>query len=194
MKIFRALLGGVVVTVLAVACGSDSGSSGGSSQFAKCAASNGSGSSSVDEQKCVSCMQNKCSSELNACYGSNFNGGACKDLITCSEKAPDPCNADCTPSSGCISCISGDFASCIQKNCLSDCGSSDSMTTGGTGGSTSAGGFDAGVGSDKTCADLAACCAKATDAQLKSDCQGVAGGKDDQICGLAYPSFSSFCK
>jgi hypothetical protein len=139
-------------------------------------------------------MKSNCSSQLNACYGSNFNGGKCGSFISCAEKASDPCNApSCTPSDDCISCISGDLATCTQSKCQADCGGGD--TNPGTGGAGNTGSGDGGgTGtSTATCADLSTCCGKISDASAKSSCQMLADSKNEQECSIAYGSLKVLC-
>ncbi len=197
MNIVRALLGGLLVTALVAGCGSDSGSGSGNAAFSKCAT--GSSSSSA----CTTCEQDKCGSELNKCYGANFSGGACADLISCAEKSSDPCKAtNCQPSGDCSSCITGTLVPCVLKNC-SDC-SGGSQGTGGSGNSGAGGSGNVGTGAtpgtgattgtgSATCSDLGTCCGKVSDATLKSECQMLVDAKNDTVCNAAYGGFKSLC-
>lgn len=191
MNIVRALLGSFIATALVVGCGSDSGSSGGNNALAKCAAGNGKSSSDA----CVSCMQSKCGSQMNKCYGANFSGGQCSALLSCAKKASDPCNNDCSPDSTCQSCIVSDLAPCVLQNCASDCESSTDGS-GGSGNGTGGGGNGTGAttgSSIMTCSDLSTCCGKISNASAKSSCQSIADMKNDSICSVAGSGFSGLC-
>jgi hypothetical protein len=179
-NVVRALLGGLVVTALVVACGSDSkGSATSNSPLSKCVG----GSSTSDA--CQSCEQNKCSSELHKCYGSNFNGGACKALVECANNASDPCKAKCTPDSDCESCITGDLAPCMQMNCADECGLPSSSDAGGSSGPPFG---------KATCADLAPCCDMITVDSAKTGCVELVKQDNQTICASYYESLRAFCQ
>jgi hypothetical protein len=177
MKVVRALLAGVVVIALSAACGSDgNGSASSGSPLSKCA------SGSTASNDCQSCEQSKCSSELHKCYGSDFNGGACKALVKCANAAKDPCNSDCTPDSSCESCISDDLVPCLQKNCASECGIQTPTSDGGS------------AVKKGTCADLGPCCEGITNASAKSGCQNLVKDGNDTNCESYYASLRFFCE
>lgn len=180
MNVVRALLGGLLVTALAVACGSDSkGDTGSTSSLANCI-----GSSSATDA-CQSCEQNKCSSALHKCYGSNLNGGACKALVACADDAADPCKADCEPDSDCKSCINDDLIPCVQSKCADEC----NLSVADAGGSTNQGPPYNGA----TCADLAPCCEMITDDSAKTGCKELVTQDNETICSSYFESLRAFC-
>ena len=181
MKVVRALLGGLLVTALIGACGrDDKGNGTGSSSLAKCA----SGSSSSDA--CQSCEQRKCSSELHNCYGSNFNGGACKDLISCADKASDPCKADCKANADCQSCITDGLIPCVQSNCADEC--KLSLPT-----PPDAGASHGPPPGQATCADLAPCCNMIVNDSAKTGCEQLVMQNNTTICSSYFESLRAFC-
>ncbi len=180
MKVVRALLGGLLVTALVVACGSDDkGDASASSSLAKCA----SGSNASDA--CQRCEQSKCSSELHKCYGSNFNGGVCKDLVTCANKESDPCKADCAPGADCESCIVGDLVPCVQSNCADECNLSSPTSDAGTTSGPPPG--------QATCADLAPCCELIIVPSAKTGCEQMVMQNNTTICSSYFESLRAFC-
>jgi len=57
----------------------------------------------------------KCADET--CGSGDCNDGACKDLLDCYADAPDPCKADCKPSSACTECLT-DVGRCAAEMCI----------------------------------------------------------------------------
>ena len=175
MNVVRALLSGLMATALVVACGSDnksnptsSSSSEESSPLSKCVT--GGATSSA----CQSCVESKCKSEMQTCYGSNFNGGACKSLESCAADASDPCGS-CVADNPCQSCIQGTLLTCVQKSCSNDCSDLPSGPA------------------MPTCADLEPCCEKISNDSAKTGCEGIAKGGSDSVCGSYYDSIRFFC-
>jgi len=93
-------------------------------------------------------------------------------------------------------CDATGFENCALTNCFNEALACGSMGTGGNGagGSLSFGGnagtfpsFDAGT---QTCADLAPCCAKQTDAQLKAQCDMIVAQKLDFACSITFSGLS----
>lgn len=179
MNVVRALLGGFLVTALAVACGSDSkgDTTSNNSSAVKCIG----GSSATDA--CQSCEQSKCSSELHKCYGSDLKSGACKSLVACLDDASDPCKADCSPDSDCQSCISDDLMPCLQQNCSDKCTLPSVADAGGSGPPFG----------KATCADLAPCCGIITFASAKTGCNELVTQGNETNCASYYESLRAFC-
>jgi hypothetical protein len=159
------------------------------------------------------CVTTACDSKYKECMGENyksgdFKGSPCETYMTCALGAKDQCNpTECMIDSTCQSCFVG-FSSCA-KDCVSklDCSAATTAgtsggtagTSGGTagtnGGSAGTNGGTAGTGglpaTDKTCADLDACCLTLADAQ-KAQCQQAAGFArmgGDQVCGNLAMSY-----
>ena len=188
----------IVVLALAVsagACGDDSGAAsgsgaGGTSGGGK--AGSGAGSKPTAAQAAsgmcdmMSTGMDSCTGveEYTACYQDKCGidkclEGACKDLLTCTEKAADPCKADCMPSAECQTCITA-TASCALNECFSllMCG-----------GATAGGGMTKDGGA---CDQLDACCEKQPEGaqmtcMLAASGSRAAGG--DAICESAKTAF-----
>jgi hypothetical protein len=154
-----------------------------------------------------SCLISKCDAKLKTCYGSdyqngNFGGGACVDLITCMgackcDSTYSSCSQNCAMTkmnAGCTSC-STEMVSCIQgagcKEPVCTGGTTDGSTAKKEGGTAA----DIKIAITGTCTDLATCCAAIQEA-LKSSCDQLVSGKNDQACGAAYTSWKTagICK
>ena len=171
MNIARVLFSGLLATALVVGCGSDASNGSNGSETAKNALA-GCATGSTTNAKCQSCFESKCKAELKECYGTDYNGGACKKLIDCSSKDEDPCNAPCNPDAACSTCLKDTFMMCLREQCADDC--ADSIVKG-------------------TCADLAACCAIITVPSAKTGCEGIANGGNEETCMGYYGSVRAFC-
>lgn len=175
MNVVRALLSGLMVTALVIACGSDnkdnassSSPSETSSPLSKCIT--GGAASSA----CQSCVQSKCASQVKTCYGANFSGGACQNLVSCAADASDPCSS-CVADTPCESCIQDTLLPCVQKSCSSSC-------------------TDLPAGpAVPTCADLEPCCERITNDSAKTGCEGIVKDGSDSVCGSYYNSIRFFC-
>lgn len=159
-----------VLGAFACSSSSDSGSSPGGCT----------GSGSSTNAACGSCVQSKCSSQYNACFGS---GGQCSAFV----------NAGCKgiPDSTCLACTNP-LTECQKTNCATEC-----KTSGGTdaGGTDTGGGTDAGptpTPATAECKTLLTCCDAATfPASTKGTCYYVAGADDTKNCTDGYNGFKA---
>jgi hypothetical protein len=213
MNLERTLLGGFVISALAIGCGSDSkgnGNESSSSNLAACGSNNPTGD-------CATCAQTKCGAALTKCFGENYSGGICADYVACASKAADPCKPQgcASPSGDCLACITNDLSGCELENCHAECvggggppggggsnvGGFGGSSMGGFGGSGAFGGSSIGgtgnIGNTggPNCATLSACCGRITNPDIRSGCEdsySQAAG-DESLCRVIYDAVVDFC-
>lgn len=176
---------------------STDGTSSGSSSGGSSGASGASGSSSGGIKQCpaqggqtdcpqseldayAKCATDNCDAEFKECYGSGYQsgsfGGPCGSFISCTnacECDDTACRQKCTTDAACNTC-NQKLGQCITSKCKLPC-----------------------QGETKTCDDLAACCAKLTDATKKSTCQGsydAVKANGDVGCNSVYQGYADDCK
>lgn len=159
-------------------------SSGGASGFKNC--STGTSNCTEAEAKPYSdCVLEKCDSTFKECYGPDYKSGtfagACGAYVTCIQKCA--CNdlacfqACPLPDAACQTC-SQKFVTCQDQCTKPACmnSSSSSSSSGGAG---------------KTCDDLALCCAKISNADVKTVCQKAVTDDNDAACATLYPGYAT---
>jgi hypothetical protein len=205
---------GASLTLAVVACssstsgtstGTSGGASGGTSGAAtsggsgpnKCAASQPAASkcTAAEIQTYSDCVNSKCSSQYTQCYGSGWQSGSfsgpCGSYLTCASACAcndTACFSKCTPTTECSTCLEG------TTNCSAGCTLPACYTAGTSSGGTSGTSGSSGTAAH-TCADLATCCGKIADANIKSSCDSAktAAGTNDSTCSTYYAAFSSYC-
>jgi hypothetical protein len=199
----------ICLSLIAAGCGgSASNGSGGSSSLEKklmlCSMQSSSTTATcTGTDQYSACLESKCATQYKKCFGDNYQsgqtGGVCGTYLDCVGKAADPCHSSCTPSSECQSCESTDIAGCTASAgcalpmCTVKTGASGTGGSGKSGGSAGSGAGTAGAAAAGTCKDVSACCAKVTDANLKSACQTVASMANEALCAGTLPSLKMFC-
>jgi hypothetical protein len=185
-------LAATVGFIIANCGGSDSSST----NNLNCPPSNtGAGTCSAEQTKAYSdCLQNKCDSAYQACFGSGYKsgsfGGACGTWIGCYAKCPcgdTACRGACgLPPADCQACTVNQLGPC-QMNAGCTYPTCTGTGTGGSGGGTGgSGGGGAGGGGGGTCSDLAKCCNSLADASQKSACNMAVTGAMQPGLGDAY--------
>ncbi|MCA9584394.1 MAG: hypothetical protein KC657_03455 [Myxococcales bacterium] len=181
--------------------GASSGSSGASSSGSSGASSGSSGSSGpkycaggtcteAEGKPYADCVIGKCDTQYQECYGPGYKtgtyGGSCGPYLTCVQK----CACDDTACFQACGAPQGDCQTCLQKvsTCVQGSGCQAPACA-----SVQP---DAGGGGGKTCADLAACCAKIADNTKKTQCQGTydqVKASGDATCNLVYTQYAADC-
>jgi hypothetical protein len=78
----------------------------------------GSGGCRFEQPACYACLGEKCSTELVACYGTNWQ---MVSLCSATAKAATKCNADTIKTSQDGLKAQTDYGGCVLSNCLSSC-------------------------------------------------------------------------
>jgi hypothetical protein len=130
-------------------------------------------------QDYVDCAEASCSSTFKTCYGPNYAsgkyGGACQPYVECARACGcenASCVQKCTGANECAQCFT-------EHPCGTECLPNCNAKPG-----------------DKTCDDLALCCATISSAQNKSSCNQIVtqarmlGGSGDVLCNSSYMLFS----
>ena len=155
-------------------------------------------SNSPSCQALSDCITTKCASQIAQCYGAgymsgNYSGGQCQALATC----VGGCNCASSCVVGCSSSLDAACQACLVTldSCTSSMCASEAQQCNGTArdGGTGFPSLDAGFSLDAftgggTCTDLRACCAMLS-GQTQTQCNMVAGGNNDAICGVALSGF-----
>ena len=173
---------------------SGGGTSGGGTSgnsLSKCQPKNG--CTDAENKTYGDCVVSACDTKFTECYGAGWKTGSftgpCGTYITCTQACAcgdTACYTKCgQPDAACSTCIEGS-ASCAQSCKAPACASTSGGVDSGTSGTSGGGGA--------TCADLGACCAKITDASIKSQCdKAKASTNDDAQCANFYNAIKSFC-
>lgn len=165
---------------------SSSGTAGNTSKFQSCASSSTPAScKQSDLDTYSSCVQDKCDTEYQKCYGAGYKdgnfGGACGTYVACVQKCGcnnTSCVTACgQPDSDCSTCLQG-FATCSQGCTLPACYAESTPDSG------------AGSTATHTCAQLTACCAKVASGALQDACNSTASSGQDAQCSAVYSAFS----
>jgi len=167
---------------------SGSGASGGSA--VKRCPSTGSTCTEAETATYNSCLQEKCDATYAKCFGSAYKSGTftgdCGTYITCTQACAcgdTACLAKCTISDACKTCLIP-----AAQNCAAMCTAPACEKSGSSG--TSGGG-----GSNKTCADLKACCDKIAEGMKKDSCNATYDGVKgtDSTCSIVYGQYAGDC-
>jgi hypothetical protein len=210
MNLIKYGIASVVVTcAVAVACGGSSSGDGNGSGAGTSSSSGGTSNSAGTSSSTAGTTSNTTGGTATSAGGTTATGaggtltgiGACDGSGTLPPAASSMCPAFATcAETNCKTqlkaCDATGFENCAITSCFNEALACGSMGTGGNGagGSLSFGGnagtfpsFDAGT---QTCADLATCCAKQTDAQTKAQCDMVVSQKLDFACSIVFSSLS----
>jgi hypothetical protein len=183
----RALL---LLSLVLVACSSDSNPTGSNrGKLGACYGSSGQTCTGIDAYE--SCEISHCGTQLQACFGKNFqsgdtSGGSCAAFFNC--EAACACG-DTSCVAGCIGAASADCKSCLQTagTCETNAGCTQPMCSGGTADAGSSGSPDAKT-SASSCADLTTCCGMVPSAQ-QAACNAIAGSGMQSICAQSLQDF-----
>ena len=143
-----------------------------------------------------SCLTTMCDAQYQSALGAGYKtgsfGGACGTYINCTQACAcndTACYMKCgQPDAACTTALTNAstcaMTKCPPPSCLSagkDAGTSG--TSGSSGGAT------------HSCAELMACCAKITDASVKSSCEQTytAVMSSESSCNAVYPSYAGSC-
>jgi hypothetical protein len=179
-------------------CGSsgDAGNNGTNGMNAlACPSSSSSGCTAEQNKTYSDCVINACDAQYKSCLGNDYKsgtfGGPCASYFSCVTKCgctDQACRTACMIPAECQTCIVGQLAPCVV-------GAACTAPTcnGGSGGAGGAGGAGGGGGGGGTCADLAACCAAMTNAQIKMACMAqynaVKGAGGDPACNSVVSAY-----
>lgn len=190
-----------LLSSMVAACGgsSSNGSGFNATKLSSCSSSSG---TCTGTDAYNTCIENKCSSSYKMCFGDGYKsgqfGGVCASYLDCVSKAPDPCKNSCAlPTGDCQTCLISKIVACTTSaGCTPPQCSFTGASGSGTGSSGRSGGTAGTSAASGTCNDLNACCAKITDANLKSACEqaySAAKSSGDAVCSAALQSLKMFC-
>lgn len=157
------------------------------SVLAACGGDDGAGGDSCEPDECTMCVDDKCSSEVQACYGDGYNSGSFSgdcamlgectvDNNCCGENAGPECATTCGPflDQACSDCLDM-LGACEDSQCATEC----------NGGGNATG----------SCGDLETCCDSLDPGNIGA-CYQIVAADLDSACAdtLANYQMAGLCQ